>query len=488
MNSESAPVRADDNIGKRIVGGGVWRAVGYGFATILGVASTSVISRSIGPEDFGHFATAMSLVTVALGISDFGLLALGVREYAALEGKARDRAFRALITLRLLFSFVAGTMIVLFGFAADYSTALIVGLFFAALAIPTQSLQSSYAVPLQATYDLNALAALDVIRQALWSTLLIAAAVVTGNVGVIIATMLPVSIVIAFAFGVRARRLAPLKPAWDPQAMRTLFADVGTFAVAASIGTMYPFLAQIVSARVLTEYDAGQFALAFRIYAVLLGGWMVAAGGAFPLLVTSSKDDIQRMVYAIRRLMQTAVAAGLACTVALVTGATFVSAVLGGDKYVEATDLIALISLAFPATFVLGTGSFVLLASGRHRELVRITLIGATVSVIATWFAATEWGASGAALGIVFGEALIASGYLFVTAQIDREALPKLSWFVSALVAGGLGCAVALLHLPGLIAAILGTAVYVIAGLFLRVFPPELTDRIPLLGPRLSGG
>jgi O-antigen/teichoic acid export membrane protein len=482
------PDAVADNIGQKIIGGGAWRAIGHAIAASLGILSTAIISREIGPADFGQFATALSLVTVALGISDFGLLALGVREYAALEGAKRDRAFRALFTMRLGFSFVAGVLIVGFVFAADYSTALIVGVIFAALSIPTQSMQSSYAVPLQATYDLNALAVLDVIRQALWSGLLIAAAVLTGNVGVIVATMFPVSIVLAFAFGYRARGLAPLTPSWDPELMRSLLGAVGTFAVAASIGTMYPFLAQIVSSSVLNEYDAGQFALAFRIFVVLLGSWMVATGGAFPLLVTSSRDDIERMVYAVRRLLQTGILAGLGATVGLVTGATFVVALLGGSKYVEATHLIALISLAFPATFALGTGSTVLLASGRHRELVWITIVGATVSVAATWFASEEWGPDGTCLGIVFGEVLIAAGYFYVISKIDRNALPKPLWFVGAITAGAAGCSAALIGIPGLFAAMLGGAIYIAVGLTLRVFPPELTEKIPVLGPRLTGG
>jgi O-antigen/teichoic acid export membrane protein len=340
-------------------------------------------------------------------------------------------------------------------------------------------------VPLQATYRLNALARLDVTRQALTSGLMVAAALLVGGVGSIIAVNLPVALVMVFLAVVLVRGEVPLLPSWNRTAMRELLADVGTFAVAASIGTLYAYIAQIVSDAVLTPFESGQFALAFRVYSVMLLGWMVAVSGAFPLLVTSSRDDVERMVYATRRLVQTSLLVGTVSLVGLVTGADFVVAVLGGPEFTEAAELIAIIGLALPATFTLVTGSTVLLASGRHRELVSISVVGATLSIAMTWFAATQWGGVGAALGIVVGELLIASGYLVVVRRIDRDALPRLRWVLAVAVAGVLGCAVALLSLPGLVAALVGGAVFLLAGLALNIFPPELTDRIPLI--RSSG-
>jgi O-antigen/teichoic acid export membrane protein len=482
---DAATVDQDQNIGSKIVSGGAWRIVAYIGSTVLAVASTSIISREIGPINFAEFTTCLSLLAVAMQISDFGLLALGVREYAAQTGAARVRGFRAMTTLRFAFSIVAAAVIMAFAALAGFSNGLMLGLAAASIGLLFNSLQSSYIVPLQATYRLNALARLDVTRQALTSGLMVAAALLVGGVGSIIAVNLPVALVMVFLAVVLVRGEVPLLPSWNRTAMRELLADVGTFAVAASIGTLYAYIAQIVSDAVLTPFESGQFALAFRVYSVMLLGWMVAVSGAFPLLVTSSRDDVERMVYATRRLVQTSLLVGTVSLVGLVTGADFVVAVLGGPEFTEAAELIAIIGLALPATFTLVTGSTVLLASGRHRELVSISVVGATLSIAMTWFAATQWGGVGAALGIVVGELLIASGYLVVVRRIDRDALPRLRWVLAVAVAGVLGCAVALLSLPGLVAALVGGAVFLLAGLALNIFPPELTDRIPLI--RSSG-
>lgn len=482
VRADEVALEENENIGKKIVSGGAWRIAAYGGSTLLAVISTSIISRTIGPADFARFTTCLSLLAVAMQISDFGLLVLGVREYAAQTGEARVRNFRAMITLRLGFSVVAAAVVMTFAVAVGYPNGLIAGLAAASVGLVVLSLQSSYVVPLQATYRLNELAGIDVTRQAITSGLMIAMALTVGGVGAIIAMNLPVAIVLLVIAVILIRGEVTLAPSWDREAMRGLLGDVGTFAVAASIGTLYAYVAQIVSDAVLSPYESGQFALAFRVYSVMLLGWIVAVSGAFPLLVTSSRSDVERMVYAARRLVQTSLLVGTACLVGLVTGADFVVAVLGGAKFNQAAELIAIIGLALPATFSLVTGSTVLLASGRHRELVAISVSGAAVSILLTWQLATHRGGTGAALGIVIGEILIASGYIAVVRRIDANALPKLRWVALVAVAGLLGCAPALLSLPSLVAALVGGALYLVVGLVLRIFPPELTDRIPFVG------
>lgn len=476
------PTEEAENLGKKIIGGGIWRLLAYGFATFVAVLSTAVVSREIGPVDFAAFTTAISLITIASGLTDFGLLALGIREFASLEGEERERHLRALIALRLMFTFVGALVIMSFAILAGYSQGVVEGLAVASIGLCVMSFYVSYCVPLQATYRFNQLAALDATRQALWSGLMVLAAISSAGVGVIIATLLPTAIIVTIAAALLAHRIASIVPSWDPATMRKLLASVGAFAAAASIGGTYSYLAQVASDAVLSPHDSGQFALAFRVFAVLSGAGYVAIIGAFPLLVTSSKDeDHERLAYATRRVMETGILAGFGCAVALLSGATFVVEVLGGPEFDGAVDLMAIIGFALPWSFVLLTGSTVLLASGRHRALVAVAVTGAILSIAGTTLLATEFGGTGAAIGIVVGEMLIAAGYLAAIGRVDRGSLPSYKWLAGVAIAVLAGCAVSLSGLPSLIEAILATVVFVAAALLLGILPPEIRDRIPLI-------
>ncbi|MBJ7457894.1 MAG: polysaccharide biosynthesis C-terminal domain-containing protein [Thermoleophilaceae bacterium] len=475
-----------ENIGAKIVRGGVWRLIAYGFATAVAVVSTSVVSRAIGPVDFAVYTTVISLVSVGLGLSDFGLLALGMRDFAALEGAERERNMCALITLRILFSLVATAGIIAFGLLAGYPSGTMAGLIAASIGLCVVALYTSYCVPLQATYRFTELALLDATRQGIWSGLMILAAVISGSVGLVIGALLPAAIVVTIAAALLVRRITTITPTWDPATMRSLLSSVGAFAVAASVGAAYVYLAQVASDLVLNGYESGQLALAFRVFAVTLAAGIIAILGAFPLLVVSARDDLERLIYATRRIMQTAVLVGLACAIGLLNGAEFVVAILGGPKYQDAIQMLAIIGFALPASYLLNSGSTVLLAAGRHRELVVVSVIGAALSIGVTAALASAYGGEGAAAGIVVGEVLLAAGYLSVVARIDRQALPGLKWAGFVLLAGSAGCAVVLIGLPAVPSAILGIAVYGGIVLAFGALPPEIHARIPVLGRNVT--
>lgn len=472
---------ADENLGQKIVSGGIWRLVAFGVATVLGIVSTAIISREVGPADFALFTTGISLLTIAITMSDFGLLALGMREFASLEGEARARSLRALLSLRLVFSSVTAVGIVAFAWASNYPDYFLHGLLAAAVGLIALSLHYSYNVPLHTTYQLNTLAVIEVTRQAMLVIGMAGLAVVTGDIGAVIAVYLPVAFVMAIWSAVLAKRITPVSPSLDFETMRGLLRNVGTFAIAASVGASYAYFAQVVINSILPAYESGMFGLAFRVYAVMLGACMTAIGGAFPLLVTSSRDDINRLAYATRRLVQTTALAGTGCAVGLITGASFVVAVIGGSEFNDAIPLVAIIGLAVPGSFVLVTGSSVLLATGRHRELIVVSLIGAILSIGLTAALTESYGMSGAAAGVAIGETLIAIGYLIQLHRIDRRSLPQLSWAAAVLAVGAICCSAALLPLADLICALIGLAAYIALALALRLVPPELTDRVKLL-------
>ncbi|MGK2877389.1 MAG: hypothetical protein ACSLFF_02245 [Solirubrobacterales bacterium] len=473
------PEPEETNVGRTIVSGGVWRLLAFGFASLLGVVATAIISRELGPADFALFTTAVSLIAVATLLPDLGLVALGLREFASLEGEERDRSQRALITLRFIFSFFGALGIVIFALIDGYPADLVIGLTVAGVGLCAMSLYVSFAVPIQAMYRLGTMAILEATKQILIAGLMIVAVLVSEHVGLIVAIYLPAGIILAFAGALASGGVAPLRPSLDWEAMGGLMRKVGTFAIAASVGGIYAYVAQILSNSILTPHDSGMFGLAFRIYAVMLGAAVTAVSGAFPLLVTAWRTDADRLTYATRRLVQTTFISGVAGTVTLICGAEFVVAVIGGPEFTDAIGVVRVVALALPASFVLITGSSYLLAAEHHRTLVAISVIGALTSIGITAALSSIFGLYGTASGLVIGEFVIAGGYVIKIAMVDRSALPSPGW-IAAVVALGAICSVpALLSLPGVVLAASGLLAFAGLALAFKLVPPELTDRIP---------
>lgn len=484
MTVDDSRYDKEANIGAAIIAGGIWRVVALAVATLVGVAGTAIISRQIGPSGFALFATALSLVSISVTLSDFGLLALGLREFTEPDNLVRDRSFRALITLRLAFSGVSAVAIVCFALLSGYPEELVVGLGAAGIGLVAMSLQSSYLVPLQGSYRLNTVAVLEALRQLVLTGLMVIAAVATKQVGATIAMFLPAGIVMALVVGAIARRLAPVVPSFDWQTTLRLIRLVSVYALAATIGGLYAFVAQVASDQVLAPHESGVFGLAFRTFAVLVAGGVAAIMGAFPLLVQAAKGgETERLNYAGRRVLQTSWIAGLGCMVALVTGAPIIVHVLGGASFDDAIPVLAVIGVAVPFSFALFAASSLLLAHAAHRELVVVCTLGALVSVAATVLLADRLGAIGAAEGIVVGEFIIAAGYIWVLARTESRIVPRATWVSMTSALALASCAPVLLPTPSAIKLLIGITLFCVLILGLRLLPPELTDRLRALRP-----
>lgn len=468
---------AEQNIGTAIIRGGVVRMFAFAYTAALGVTATAVISRAVGPNGFALYVTAISLITIATFLSDVGLAALGLREFAALKGAARVRSLRALITLRLVLAVVGSFGIVGFAVLHGYSDNLVAGLALAGVGLCLISLHVSWLVPIQATFRLNMVAALEALRQTLLMGLMIAAAVASGDIGLVVAAYLPAGLLIALATIPASSRIAPVTPSLDFAEMRSLLSHVGIYAIVATVGSTYAFFAQVVSNAELGEQESGLFALAFRVFAVLVIASFTAVGGAFPLLVVAFKeDDERRYRYALRRLVQTAFITGVGCSVALITGAAAVTALLGGSEFAGAEGGIRVIGIALPASFVVAAGGAALLAARRHAHLFVITVVGAGSSIIATALLAARYGILGASTGIVIGESVLAAGYLWGVRQVSGLAIPRARWALGVAVLGAVCCLPALFPVSGFLAAAAGLSGFTAGAFALRLVPPELVD------------
>jgi hypothetical protein len=65
--------------GRLVIRGAAVRGLGYGVGVLLVAAASVFLLRYLGVEDFGRFATIMSLIAIMSGVTDAGLTAVGAR-------------------------------------------------------------------------------------------------------------------------------------------------------------------------------------------------------------------------------------------------------------------------------------------------------------------------------------------------------------------------------------------------------------------------
>lgn len=474
---EADPARralADGSAGGKAIRGSALRVGSFAAQLGLSLAAVPLMVRHLGPDDYGRYVTVSSIVFIIAGFTEAGLMYLGVRHYVALEGMERERYMRSLTGLR--FVLTALGVLAAVGFTVITGTESVVVLGTAIVGVGTLLLlvQATYTIPLQAQLRFGTLSFIDFLRQVVLTFFVIGFVVIgTGLVPFFWATVASGVAVLAATLWFVRGELSTLLPAFDLAIWRRVAHEVLPYGLAAAVGLVYFRLAVVIMSYIATPFETGIYATAFRMVEVLTSlPWLAVATG-FPILV-HARDDTDRMRFALQRMFEVSAIAGTGLALAIALGAPFAVAVVAGPGFEEAVPVLRLLGLALVTSFLVATWSFALLSKERFRSLLVANTVGVLVVAAGTLALEPSLGAQGAAIATVLGEAVLAVLYVVVLVQTDRVLLPHFGFVWKIALAAGAGALAALLSLPSLAAAAIGTAVYVAVLLVVRGVPTEL--------------
>ena len=138
-----------DDVGVRVVRGGVHRSLGFLLTNLLSVVGAVLLLRYFSVEDFGRYGTVMALVNIVYGVSDAGLTITGSRELAVRRGHEERRQVLAhVLTIRIVLTGAGVVAAVLFAVLADYGSQLVLGTALAGFGVFLASIQAALLLPL----------------------------------------------------------------------------------------------------------------------------------------------------------------------------------------------------------------------------------------------------------------------------------------------------------------------------------------------------
>jgi O-antigen/teichoic acid export membrane protein len=458
--------------------GGTLRTAGYVVGVLLSVASAPLLIRHLGVVDFGRYVTVISLVTLVGGLTEGGLNAVALREYAALHGHERPRTLAHLLGIRIALTLIGVAAALAFGVAAGYDEPLLLGTLGAGIGLLAQGMQSLLATPLQGELRFGAVTAIELSRQVV-TVVLIVALVVAG------AALLPfllvnlVAAALALAVTVRlVRRRMSSRPSFDRQAWRPLLRDTLPFAVATALNIAYFRIAVIVMSVLASAQQTGYFATSFRVIEVLVAMPALLVSAALPILARAAgQDDERRFDHGVARILELSLIVGTWLVLALELAAPTIIDVLGGAKAAPAVAVLRIQSVAILATFLAVAASFPLLSLRRYRAMLIANGVALVAALVLTLALVPPFAARGAAAGAVVAEVALAVTTFWLLARERRAALRALRAVPAVAVAGGVAALAALVPgLPPVGDALLATAIFAAALRALGRFPPEARE------------
>lgn len=478
---EAAPDLLDSpGAGRKIVRGGAIRIAGFGIGLIASVAAAALVARHLGPTDLGRFQTVIALTTIIQIVADFGMTVLGLREFSQRTGEDRRQFMRVLLGLRLAATAFGISVALIAAALLGFDHEQIIGAGLMGLGFALSTMGGTLGIPLQADLRIGLVTAIDIARQVLTALLFVALVGVGAGIVPFLGAPIPVYVLLLFVTLFFVWGTVPLRPSFDLRAWGKLLRPTVAVALATSVGSLYLYTAMLITEQVTSEFETGLFAAAFRVYVIAASVPALLVTIAFPLLARAARDDRERLAYAAQKLLEASALVGGVALLGCVLGAEPIIAVIAGDQYTGAIDVLRVQGAALAITFVIATWGFTLLALHLHRPMVLANLLALVVSAVTVLILARSHGAVGAAFGTLFGEIALASAYIFALARHDPALRPRIGLLGRAiaalLVALAVGIVLPFGPLVGTTAALL---VYLVAALGLGAVPSEIRDHLP---------
>jgi O-antigen/teichoic acid export membrane protein len=465
--------------GPAAVRGGVLQTLSWFGGTVVGVASGAILVRHLGVIETGRYTVAVALIAIVSGVTDLGLTAVSIRELSILTGAARNSFARNLLGIRLVLSAVGVTVATLFAFAAGYGSTLTLGVALAGIALILQSAQSMMGVSLVSELRLGVVAALAFLRAVLTAGLVVALVLLGAHLLAFLAATIPVSIIV---LAINARVVygkVPLQPAFRLSQWKPVIRDVLPYSLAAAAATVYFYLAVLLVSLLASGKTLGYFSVSVRVIQVLILMPGLAIGAAFPIFSRAARDDHERLAYAVGRVVEVCLLAGVLVALCLAIGASIAVLVVAGHNFGPAAPLLAIQGVGLGASFLGAVWANALLSLHRYREILKVNLFALIFGGGLVALLVSVDGAHGAAIGTAVTEFVGAALNGTMLARVDPAFRPPLRIVPGVALAAGLAVASTVLRLPVLASVTLAAAIYVVVVLALGLVPEELLEHIP---------
>ena len=435
---------------------------------------------SLGVVDFGHFVTVVSIIAIAMILSDAGLNAIGQRQYTlSTTDDEKEKLLANLLGLRLLIAPVGALLAVGFTVIAGYSDVMIWGTVLAGAGFIIFMVQTTLTIPLSVELRLTALTFTEVLRQFVtvvcYGLLIIAGTSLLPFFAVPIPAAIAALIATVFLVG----RIAHLRPTLEIKTCRFLLIQSLPVALAMSVNVIYFRLLIIMMSLLAVGVETGLFATSFRILEILVGIPVLMLTTALPVLSRAASQNIDRLRYILQRIFEVAFIMASYLILMVVITASPVIEILGGPDYQGAAPVLQIMVFALLGSFIGGGWQLGLISTHRQSALI-ISNTVALVTVFVLGFILIESnGAIGAAYATAVGEVVLAVATLLLLIRSDRRLTPNFSFCPKVLLVSGLAAATFLI--PGLnpfITAAFASLIFWGSAYILRVVPREAIDAI----------
>ena len=449
-----------DSDRRRVASNTAVQVAGKAVVLAIGAASIAVLTRYLGPSDYGRYTLALMYMQLFAVLADVGLLTTVVREISKDPSRTESLVGNTL-TLRLLLSFVTIVVAVAISLLLPYDPDQRLAIVLAGGPLLLGMLNGSLTAVFQGQMRMGRAVTADVVGRVVAFGLAVLVATLDLGFFAVMGTAAGGALGALVVSVVLSRRLVRIRFLADRAVWRSLLISALPLGLALAINALY-FRADTLIISVLRPVDeVGLYTLAYRILEFILAGGTVFLTASFPVISRYVADEDRRLPAAIQSSWDLFVVVGVPLVVGGAILAPALIELVAGDEFAGATEPLQVLLAAGTLAWVNGIFGYALIAKERQASALWLNVSGLVFNVGLNFALVPTYGIVAAAVITVASEVLILGGsYLLMRRNFGFFPSPRML-FPALAVAAVMGVVLwPLRDGPFLALAPLGAAIY----------------------------
>ena|SRR5579862_3762815 len=423
-----------------------------------GVIAFSLASRGLGVDYFGDYVVVFAFVMLFNAVATFGVDRILVRDLAQAEEHtgAHDHFVRVSVSTKLLMSFLAMGLAILFAFLVQFPTRIIleVALFTPYILVTAFCSNGLFGSVLQANFQSGRIAVASTLAAFVTLGATAAAWVIHGGVNLFLFAYVLAGIVDLAICYTGARKYAPLRPAWSMEAAKYVMKESWPLGVASGFVMVYGRIDTVMLEKLTNNQQVSLYGVAYKFFDVLATVAATVMIVVFPALARAFAQGRKVLGELYSRVFSLMLAMSLALTFLVVQFRQLAIVIVVGHKFLAAQTAIPGLMLAIAIVFPSSVVSYMMIVTRHQSWQISLAIFASLVNIGLNFWLMPHFGYVGAAWVTAATESFVMLYDITVVVVLTRY-FPDLR----------------------LVLAVLAAA----TPLGIMLFAPSLTSRVPAL-------
>lgn len=379
------------------------QVIGKILSLLLGLAVVAFMTRSLGPEGYGHYTTVIAFLQLVSLLTSFGLSMTVARELGSGETPATTLLSNAL-SFRTITAGIAFAAAPLIATLLGYPHGLVLSMVLASVGFWAGSITQTITSVFQAKLRSGVLTSIDIISRLVLLIGTWFAAYTHAPLNTFLGAFVTANIIALLLYIILAQRLIPFSWQLDLLIWRTIWQHTWPIAITTTLNVIYFKADTVILSLFRPANEVGFYGAAYTVLEVLLAFPAIIGGLLLPQIAQAfANNNLEK----VKRLYSGAVDALLAAGLAVVAGSVIVGrpimSAIAGQNFAITGDILAVLSVAILFSFVGNAAGYAIFAIKQQKKLIPVFAAGAVLGFISYLIFIpiySYWGAAWVTVGV----------------------------------------------------------------------------------------